>query len=100
MSVGRGTESPFEVLGAPWIDERKLAEMVNDANPPGVRVIPLRFTPTASKFAKEECHGIHFIITDWDRFRSFDLGLAVAHALVKLHRRRVATRSLEEAVGE
>ena len=47
--------------------------------------MPLRFTPTASKFAKEECHGIHFIITDWDKFRSFDLGLAVAHALVKLH---------------
>ncbi len=85
VSVGRGTESPFEVLGAPWIDERKLAEMVNAANPPGVRVVPLRFTPTASKFAKEECHGIHFIISDWGRFRSFDLGLTVAHALVKLH---------------
>ncbi len=84
ISVGRGTETPFEVLGAPWIDEHKLAEMVNAANPPGVCVVPLRFTPTASKFAKEECHGIHFIITDWDRFRSFDLGLAVAHALVKL----------------
>jgi len=84
ISVGRGTESPFELLGAPWIDEHKLAEMVNAANPPGVRVVPLRFTPTASKFAKEECHGIHFIITDWDKFRSFELGLTVAHALVKL----------------
>lgn len=85
LSVGRGTESPFEVLGAPWIDEEKLAAAVNDANPPGVRVVPLRFTPTASKFAKKECRGIHFIITDWDKFRSFDLGLTVAHALVKLH---------------
>jgi uncharacterized protein YbbC (DUF1343 family)/CubicO group peptidase (beta-lactamase class C family) len=85
LSVGRGTERPFEVLGAPWIDERKLAELVNGANPPGVRVVPLRFTPTASKFAKEECHGIHFVITDWEKSRSFDLGLIVAHALVKLH---------------
>jgi uncharacterized protein YbbC (DUF1343 family) len=85
LSVGRGTDTPFEVLGAPWIDEHKLAAMVSDANPPGVRVVPLRFTPTASKFAKEECHGIHFIITDWEKFRSFHLGLAVAHALVKIH---------------
>lgn len=85
ISVGRGTDSPFEVLGAPWIDEEKLAAAVNKADLPGVRVVPLRFTPTASKFANEECHGIHFVITDWDRFRSFDLGLTVAHALVKLH---------------
>jgi uncharacterized protein YbbC (DUF1343 family) len=85
ISVGRGTDSPFEVLGAPWIDEQKLAAMVNNAELPGVRVVPLRFTPTASKFANEECHGIHFVITDWDRFRSFDLGLTVAHALNKLH---------------
>jgi uncharacterized protein YbbC (DUF1343 family) len=85
ISVGRGTEAPFEMLGAPWIDEHKLAEMVNDANPPGVRVVPVRFTPTASKFAKEECRGIHFVITDWDKFRSFDLGLTVAHALAKSH---------------
>jgi len=86
LSVGRGTESPFEVLGAPWIDEAKLADMINAANPPGVRVVPLRFTPTASKFAKEECHGVHFIITDWDKVRSFDLGLIVAHALLTLHK--------------
>jgi uncharacterized protein YbbC (DUF1343 family) len=85
VSVGRGTEAPFEMLGAPWIDEQKLATMVNDAGLPGVRVVPLRFTPTASKFANEECHGIHFVITDWHRFRSFDLGLTVAHALNKLH---------------
>ncbi len=85
ISVGRGTETPFEVLGAPWMDEAKLADMVNDARPPGVRVVPVRYTPTASKFANQECNGIHFIITDWEEFRSFDLGLTVAHALVKLH---------------
>ena len=85
LSVGRGTDAPFEVLGAPWIDEMKLAAMVNAANPPGVRVLPLRFTPTASKFANEECHGLNFVITDWNAVRSFELGLIVAHALVKLH---------------
>lgn len=84
VSVGRGTDTPFEVMGAPWIDEHRLAEMVNAANPPGVRVVPLRFTPNASKFAKEECGGINFVITDWEKFRSFDLGVIVAHSLVKL----------------
>lgn len=85
LSVGRGTETPFEVLGAPWIDETKLAQMLNAANLSGVRVVPLRFTPTTSKFAKQECHGVHFAITNWNEFRSFDLGLAVAHSLLKLH---------------
>jgi uncharacterized protein YbbC (DUF1343 family)/CubicO group peptidase (beta-lactamase class C family) len=86
LSVGRGTETPFEVLGAPWIDEHKLAEMINAANPPGTRVVALRFTPTSSKFKDEECHGIHFIITDWEKFKSFELGLTVARSLVKLHK--------------
>jgi uncharacterized protein YbbC (DUF1343 family) len=86
ISVGRGTDTPFEVMGAPWIRERELAELVNRAEPPGVRVVPLRFTPEASKFAGEECGGLSFVITDWDKFRSFDLGLTVACALRKLHR--------------
>ncbi|MCC7474066.1 MAG: DUF1343 domain-containing protein [Pirellulales bacterium] len=85
LSVGRGTESPFEMLGAPWIDENKLADRVNAAGLTGVRVVPVRFTPTATKFKGQECHGIHFIITDWQAFRSFDLGLAIASSLVAIH---------------
>jgi uncharacterized protein YbbC (DUF1343 family) len=85
VSVGRGTDTPFEVLGAPWIREQELAEFVNRANVPGVRVVPLRFTPTSSRFAGEECGGLHFIITDWHQFRSYELGLVVAHAIRKLH---------------
>jgi uncharacterized protein YbbC (DUF1343 family) len=85
VSVGRGTDTPFEVLGAPWVRERELAEFVNRAKVPGVQVVPLRFTPTSSKFAGQECGGLHFIITDWDQFRSFELGLVMAHALRKLH---------------
>jgi uncharacterized protein YbbC (DUF1343 family) len=85
VSVGRGTDTPFEVLGAPWIRERELAEFVNRASPPGVRIVPIRFTPSGSKFENEECGGLHFIITDWNQFRSFELGLVVAHALRKLH---------------
>jgi uncharacterized protein YbbC (DUF1343 family) len=85
ISVGRGTDAPFEMIGAPWIHERELAEIVNRANPPGVRAVPVRFTPPASKFAGEECRGLHFVITDWNRFRSFELGMVVAKALRTLH---------------
>jgi uncharacterized protein YbbC (DUF1343 family) len=85
VSVGRGTDTPFEVLGAPWIRERELAEYVSRANVPGVRVVPVRFTPTSSKFAGQQCGGLHFIITDWNAFRSYELGLVMAHALRKLH---------------
>jgi uncharacterized protein YbbC (DUF1343 family) len=58
-----------------------LAAAINRAKPPGVKVVPVRFTPKSSKFVNEECRGIHFIVTDWDKFRSFDLGLTVALAL-------------------
>jgi uncharacterized protein YbbC (DUF1343 family)/CubicO group peptidase (beta-lactamase class C family) len=86
VSVGRGTDTPFEVMGAPWIRELELAELVNRSNPPGVRVVPIRFTPTSSKHEGKECGGLNFVITDWKEFRSFELGLVVAHALRKLHR--------------
>jgi uncharacterized protein YbbC (DUF1343 family)/CubicO group peptidase (beta-lactamase class C family) len=86
VSVGRGTDTPFEVMGAPWIREQELAQFVNSANPPGVRVVPIRFMPTSSKFKDEECRGLNFVITDWNTFRSFDLGMVVAEALRTLHR--------------
>ena len=85
-------ETPFELMGAPWIHERELAEMINRANPPGVRVVPIRFTPTSSKHEGKECGGLNFVITDWDKFRSFELGLGVAHALRKLHRQEWDTK--------
>jgi len=85
LSVGRGTDTPFEVMGAPWIRQRELAERVNRAKPAGVRVVPIRFTPTCSKFAGESCGGLNFVITDWKTFRSFELGLVVARALASQH---------------
>jgi len=85
LSVGRGTDTPFEVIGAPWLRERELEKKVNQMAPPGVRVVPVRFTPTSSRYAGEECGGLSFVITDWEKFRSFDLGLAIAHSLRELH---------------
>jgi uncharacterized protein YbbC (DUF1343 family) len=93
VSVGRGTDAPFEVMGAPWIDERELAARVNRVNPPGARVVPIRFTPESSKFAGEECGGMNFVVTDWEAFRPFELGLVVARELRKLHPKDWDTKS-------
>ncbi len=85
VSVGRGTDAPFEMMGAPWIKERELAAAVNRANPPGVYAVPIRFTPNAVKFPNESCGGLRFVITDWFAFKSFNLGIAVACALRELY---------------
>jgi uncharacterized protein YbbC (DUF1343 family) len=85
ISVGRGTDTPFEVVGAPWIDGQKLASYLNSQRIAGVRFVPLRFTPVSSVFKGEECGGINIIITDRGRFRPVFSGLAIAIALRKLY---------------
>ena len=85
VSVGRGTDTPFEVLGAPWIDGRKLAAAIAAHHPPGVEVVPIRFTPAASTHQGKECGGVNLIVTDWQRFRSLELAWSIAAALQELY---------------
>lgn len=85
VSVGRGTDTPFEVVGAPWIQGDKLAEFLNLRAIPGVRFVPLRFTPEASVFKDEECGGVNIIITDRAVFRPLLTGIEMALALRKLY---------------
>jgi uncharacterized protein YbbC (DUF1343 family)/CubicO group peptidase (beta-lactamase class C family) len=85
LSVGRGTDTPFEHVGAPWIDGVRLADALNARALPGVRFYPVRFTPTASKFAKEECQGVFMIVTDRAALRPVRVGLEIAAALVRMH---------------
>jgi uncharacterized protein YbbC (DUF1343 family)/CubicO group peptidase (beta-lactamase class C family) len=85
VSVGRGTDTPFEVVGAPWIDGQQLASYLNSQRIAGVRFVPLRFTPASSIFKGEECGGINIIVTDRARFRSVRSGLEIAVALRKLY---------------
>ncbi len=84
LSVGRGTDTPFEVVGAPWIDPQKLASYLNSRNLAGVRFVPVRFKPKASVFKDENCGGINIVITDRARFRSVRTGIEIAVALRKL----------------
>jgi uncharacterized protein YbbC (DUF1343 family)/CubicO group peptidase (beta-lactamase class C family) len=81
VSVGRGTDTPFEVIGAPWIDGQRLAESLNRAGLAGVRFVPVKFTPKSSKFADEECGGVNIVITDRGSFRSVATGIEIAYQL-------------------
>jgi uncharacterized protein YbbC (DUF1343 family) len=84
ISVGRGTDQPFEQLGAPWIDGRRLADALNTRRLPGIRFYPVTFTPTVSKYANETCQGVFMMITDRTALQPVRIGLEIAGALGRL----------------
>ena len=85
LSVGRGTDTPFEVVGAPWLDGRLLADALAARRIPGVGFVPIRFTPRSSKFSGKECSGVNIAITDRARLDPVRVGLEVAVAIRRLH---------------
>jgi uncharacterized protein YbbC (DUF1343 family) len=80
-SVGRGTDAPFEQVGADWIDGTALAQRLNGRLIPGVRVYATRFRPAASNFKGKTIPGVRFVLTDRESFDSTRLGLELAVAL-------------------
>jgi uncharacterized protein YbbC (DUF1343 family)/CubicO group peptidase (beta-lactamase class C family) len=78
LSVGRGTDRPFEWVGAPWLDGPKLAAALNRRGLPGVRFVPVMLTPTASVHKEKSCSGVQIIIDDWRRFQPLRTGLTLA----------------------
>ncbi|KAA6465411.1 DUF1343 domain-containing protein [Acidobacteria bacterium AB60] len=85
LSVGRGTDTPFEVLGAPWVDGMALARYLNAREIAGVRFVPVQFRPTSAAYASQECGGIHLLLTDRDALDAPEVGLEVAAALWALY---------------
>ena len=85
ISVGRGTDSPFEQLGADFINGRELAAYLNQRQIPGVRVYPTSFTPTESVFKGVRIEGVRFEIVDREMLDATRLGLEVAGAIQKLY---------------
>ncbi len=85
VSVGRGTDTPFEVVGAPWIQADKLADELNRRNIPGVRFVPVKFTPKSSVFKDEECRGVNIIIIDREVFQPLLTGIEFATTLWRLY---------------
>ncbi len=85
VSVGRGTGSPFERFGAPWIDGERLAEYLNVRHIPGVEFRPVEFTPTSDVHAGKHCGGVWLELTDREALDTGRLGVELISALWKLH---------------
>jgi uncharacterized protein YbbC (DUF1343 family) len=85
VSVGRGTDTPFELLGAPWINAAELAQYLNARDISGVRFVPVSFTPNASNYAGQKCQGVNIIVVERNAFDAPELGIELASALHKLY---------------
>jgi uncharacterized protein YbbC (DUF1343 family) len=99
LSVGRGTDTPFEVIGAPWINGPELAAALNGAGLAGVSFIAREFTPSVSKFKGEKCGGVAIIITNRARVHPVDIGIEIAHKLKSLYGEKWHTKELNRLLG-
>jgi uncharacterized protein YbbC (DUF1343 family)/CubicO group peptidase (beta-lactamase class C family) len=99
VSVGRGTDRPFELFGAPYIDDARLAAAIDAANLPGLRVMPVRFTPNASVFKGQQCRGVQFIVTDRQNFSPLDLGVTLATTLQSFYPRDLKIEKLSRLLA-
>ena len=95
VSVGRGTDTPFEIVGAPYVDDRKLAAEMNRAGLAGVRFVPVRFTPQASVFKDQACGGVYIVVTDRDALAPVDVGIGLALTLQRLYPGEFALEKVE-----
>ncbi len=99
-SVGRGTDAPFEQIGAEWIDGPALARYLNSRFIPGVRVYPTKFRPSSSNLQGKDARGIRFVITDRESFDSTRLGIEVAAALQKLFPGQINFEKCRSLIGD
>ena len=81
VSVGRGTDTPFETVGAPWIDGKALAAYLNGKKIQGVRFIPMDFKPLTGIFNGEVCHGVQIVLIDRQAFEPTEMGVELLAAL-------------------
>ncbi len=82
LSVGRGTETPFELIGAPWLDGEAFAASLNALQLEGVSFAAVTFTPDASTFDQQHCEGVRITITDRARLEPLTMGLGIARQLI------------------
>ena len=99
ISVGRGTATPFEIAGAPWIDGAMLAAYLNARKIAGVNFVPIQFTPESDRYEHQQCNGIRIEIADRALLDSPLLGLEIASALHRLYPREWSAAALRSALG-
>jgi uncharacterized protein YbbC (DUF1343 family) len=95
ISVGRGTDTPFELVGAPWIDALAFAAYLNARQIDGVRFVPVNFTPAASAYANQRCGAVNIVLTARDSLDAPQLGLEIAAALLHLYPNQFKAASLD-----
>jgi uncharacterized protein YbbC (DUF1343 family) len=98
-SVGRGTDAPFELIGADFIHGRELAEYLNARQIPGVRAYPTRFRPASGNFAGVTVEGVRWLVTNRESLDSVRLGLEVAAALQKLYPGKISFEGNAKLIG-
>jgi uncharacterized protein YbbC (DUF1343 family) len=98
-SVGRGTDAPFEQIGADWIHGEELAQFLNARSIPGLRVYTTRFEPASSNFKGKTIEGVRFVILNRDQFNAVRLGLELAYALQKLYPGKIDLESCRLLIG-
>ncbi len=84
VSVGRGTDTPFQLIGSPYFTAKELSTYLNGRNIAGVRFVPTTFTPTSGPFARRECFGVYIMVTNREQLDAPELGIELAAALHKL----------------
>jgi uncharacterized protein YbbC (DUF1343 family) len=99
VSVGRGTDRPFEQVGAPFVDGARLAKELGDLRLPGVRFAEVSFTPKSGVHANEACAGVMIGVVDRAKVEPVRLGLAIAQALIKLHPAEFQPTSMRRMIG-
>jgi uncharacterized protein YbbC (DUF1343 family) len=95
LSVGRGTDRPFELLGAPWIKPAELALALNQRLIPGVRFVPVSFTPTSSNYANQLCGGVSIVVLDREVVDAPELGVEVATTLQALYPDKFEVKAID-----
>ena len=85
VSVGRGTATPFELLGAPWINGEIFSSYLNNRNIQGIQFMPVEFTPKTSQYKNQLCRGIRIILVDRNVLDAAALGIEIASALYRLY---------------
>jgi uncharacterized protein YbbC (DUF1343 family) len=99
LSVGRGTDVPFELLGAPWINPGRLSRTLNRQKIAGIKFSPIDFTPTSDRYKGKRCHGIKITVLDRGSLRSVTCGLEAARILASLYPRQFQSQKLVSMVG-
>src|SRR5258708_34158715 len=94
VSVGRGTQTPFEKFGAPWLNGEEVAEALNERHLPGLHFAPKPFIPIGDLYSGQRCGGVGIRITDRFSVRPIRTGLETAPILHKLHPKEFATEKL------